>query len=57
MPGCPQYAAPAIISGMRTIITAEQLWDGTRLLSNPVVAIEDGRIASVSTRIAGDLPA
>jgi N-acetylglucosamine-6-phosphate deacetylase len=42
---------------MRRFITAEKLWDGTRLLSNPVVGIEDGRIASLSTREAGELPA
>ena len=40
---------------MRRFITAERLWDGTRLLSDPVVGIEDGRIASVTT--AGELPA
>ena len=42
---------------MRRFITAEKLWDGTRLLSNPVVGIEDGRIASVTTRATGELPA
>ena len=42
---------------MRRFVTAEKLWDGTRLLSNPVVGIEDGRIASLSTREAGELPA
>jgi N-acetylglucosamine-6-phosphate deacetylase len=42
---------------MRRFVTAEKLWDGTRLLSNPVVGIEDGRIASVTTRATGELPA
>ena len=42
---------------MHRFVTAEKLWDGTRLLSNPVVGIEDGRIASISTREAGELPA
>jgi len=42
---------------MRRFVTAEKLWDGTRLLSNPVVGIEDGRIASLSSREAGELPA
>jgi len=41
---------------MRTVVTAERLWDGTGLLDLPVVSIEDGLIASVSTRAAGELP-
>lgn len=42
---------------MRTLLTAKRLWDGTRLLDLPVVAIEDGRIESVNTRGERDLPA
>jgi N-acetylglucosamine-6-phosphate deacetylase len=42
---------------MRTFVTAEKLWDGSRLLSKPVVGIEDGHIASLSSREAGELPA
>lgn len=39
---------------MRTI-TAAKLWDGTKLVDNPVIEIEDGRIASISTGAsAGD---
>jgi N-acetylglucosamine-6-phosphate deacetylase len=41
---------------MRTILTAERLWDGTKLIDLPVVVIEDGRIASISTRAANELP-
>lgn len=41
---------------MRTVVTAERLWDGSRLLDLPVVVVEDGRIASVSTRAAGEVP-
>src|ERR1039457_3714014 len=41
---------------MRTILTAERLWDGTKLLDLPVVVIEDGQIASVSTRAANEAP-
>jgi N-acetylglucosamine-6-phosphate deacetylase len=41
---------------MRTLLTAERLWDGTRLLDSPVVLIEDGRIAAISTRSANELP-
>jgi N-acetylglucosamine-6-phosphate deacetylase len=42
---------------MRTVLTAEKLWNGTRLLDRPMVAIEDGRIASIATRETSELPA
>ena len=38
---------------MRTILTAKRLWNGTSLLENPEVTIEDGRIASIVSRPAG----
>ena len=41
---------------MRTVLTAQRLWDGTGLLDGPVVVIEDGWIASISTRAAAELP-
>lgn len=41
---------------MRTVLTAEKLWNGTSLLDQPVVSIEDGRIASIGTRAEGELP-
>ena len=41
---------------MRTVLTAERLWDGMRLLDLPVVVAEDGRIASIFTRAERDLP-
>src|SRR5271157_2908625 len=41
---------------MRTVLTAEQLWDGAKLLDQPMVVIEDGRIASVSSRAGKDAP-
>jgi N-acetylglucosamine-6-phosphate deacetylase len=41
---------------MRTVLTAERLWDGTRLHDHPIVVLEDGQIASISTRAAGELP-
>ena len=41
---------------MRTAITAEKLWDGTNLLDHPVVVVEDGRIDSIGTRAASELP-
>jgi len=41
---------------MRTVLTAEKLWNGTGLLDRPVVAIEDGRIVSIHSRGEGELP-
>jgi N-acetylglucosamine-6-phosphate deacetylase len=41
---------------MRTVLTAQRLWDGIRLLDWPVVVIEDSRIASISPRAAVELP-
>ncbi len=41
---------------MRTVLTAERLWDGTSLIDLPVVVIEDGQIASISTRAASEAP-
>jgi N-acetylglucosamine-6-phosphate deacetylase len=41
---------------MRTVLTAERLWDGNRLVDLPVVEIEGGRIASISSRNEGELP-
>ncbi len=42
---------------MRTVLTAEKLWNGTSLLDRPMVVIEDGLIDSISTRSAAELPA
>ena len=42
---------------MRTVLTAQRLWNGTGLLDWPVVVIEDGWIASISPRVAVELPA
>ncbi|MDR3704139.1 MAG: N-acetylglucosamine-6-phosphate deacetylase [Candidatus Sulfopaludibacter sp.] len=42
---------------MRTVLTAERLWDGSRLTSHPQVVIEDGRIGSITHREAAPLPA
>ena len=41
---------------MRTVLTANKLWNGTALMDDPVVTIEDGVISSISTRADGDLP-
>ncbi|UWZ83315.1 N-acetylglucosamine-6-phosphate deacetylase [Occallatibacter riparius] len=42
---------------MQTVFTAERLWDGQRLLEKPLIAVEDGRIASISTRKDNAAPA
>jgi N-acetylglucosamine-6-phosphate deacetylase len=41
---------------MRTILTAERLWDGARLIDHPIVAIEDDQIACISSRAGDDMP-
>ncbi len=41
---------------MPRFLTAQRLYDGTRLLDHPVIELENGRIASVSTRDARPLP-
>jgi N-acetylglucosamine-6-phosphate deacetylase len=41
---------------MRTVLTAAKLWDGSGLVDLPVVVVEDGRISSVGSRTAGELP-
>lgn len=42
---------------MHLAITATQLWDGSRLLDQPVIEIEDGRIASIRPRTEAQIPA
>jgi N-acetylglucosamine-6-phosphate deacetylase len=42
---------------MRTLLTARKLWNDRSLLENPVLLIEDGRIASIESRSATPLPA
>jgi len=42
---------------MRTVLTAGKLWNGTTLLDRPMVVIEDGQIASIASRAAGEIPA
>lgn len=41
---------------MQTVVTAEQLWDGTSLHQHPVVLIEDGKIVSIASRKSTPLP-
>ncbi|HEU5457614.1 MAG TPA: N-acetylglucosamine-6-phosphate deacetylase, partial [Terracidiphilus sp.] len=42
---------------MRTTITAERLWNGSELTANPLLLIEDGHIASLSSHHAHEVPA
>jgi N-acetylglucosamine-6-phosphate deacetylase len=42
---------------VRTVLTAKRLYDGTNLLDDPVVVLENGRVTAISTRAAGALPA
>jgi N-acetylglucosamine-6-phosphate deacetylase len=44
-----------MMRSMRTVITAKRLFDGSRILDEPVVEIEDGRMVSVSTHGAGEM--
>jgi N-acetylglucosamine-6-phosphate deacetylase len=41
---------------MRKVLTAAALWDGSCAIADPVVAIEDGRIASIAARRNQDPP-
>src|ERR1039457_7345978 len=41
---------------MRTVITAENLWDGSSLLRHPVVVVEDGRISSIGLLSTIEIP-
>jgi N-acetylglucosamine-6-phosphate deacetylase len=38
------------------VYTAAHLWDGAHLLDDPMMVVEDGRIAAISTRTAAELP-
>jgi N-acetylglucosamine-6-phosphate deacetylase len=42
---------------MPTILTAATLFDGTQLIPEPLIAIEEGRITSIATRAAASVPA
>jgi N-acetylglucosamine-6-phosphate deacetylase len=39
-----------------TVLTARRLFDGSRLVDHPIVAVEDGRIASITTRAESAVP-
>jgi N-acetylglucosamine-6-phosphate deacetylase len=42
---------------MRTVYTAEKLWDKGRAVESPMVAVEDGRIVSIQSRAEVAAPA
>jgi len=42
---------------MRTVLTAEKLWNGTSLLDHPVVVVEDGKIVSIESQSGSEVPA
>jgi N-acetylglucosamine-6-phosphate deacetylase len=39
-----------------TVLTARRLFDGSHLIDHPIVAVEDGRIASISARAESAVP-
>jgi len=41
---------------MRTVLTAGRLWNRGQFLDQPIVTVEDGRIASISSRAASEIP-
>jgi N-acetylglucosamine-6-phosphate deacetylase len=45
-----------IMQSMRTVITARKLFDGSRMVDEPVVEIEEGRVVKITTRSEGKLP-
>ncbi|HEY9127660.1 MAG TPA: N-acetylglucosamine-6-phosphate deacetylase [Acidobacteriaceae bacterium] len=44
------------MNNQNTVLTAAALWNGDDLLPDPLISIEDGRIAVVSSRRASEIP-
>jgi N-acetylglucosamine-6-phosphate deacetylase len=42
---------------MRTVVTADWLWNGNGLLDHPAIEIEDGLITGLHTQVTAELPA
>jgi N-acetylglucosamine-6-phosphate deacetylase len=42
---------------MRSVFTADRLWDGHALVESPVIVVEDGRIASIASHKEAAIPA
>jgi N-acetylglucosamine-6-phosphate deacetylase len=49
-------AGSAIIIRMRSVVTAEKLWDGNSFIQRPIVSIEDGHIQSIASQESAALP-
>jgi N-acetylglucosamine-6-phosphate deacetylase len=56
MPRDAKAAGPAIIIRMRSVVTAEKLWDGNSFIQRPIVSIEDGHIQSIASQESAALP-
>ncbi|MGD0154709.1 MAG: N-acetylglucosamine-6-phosphate deacetylase [Terracidiphilus sp.] len=41
---------------MRTVVTAARLWNGREAVANPIIEIEDGRIAAIGSRGSAEPP-
>jgi N-acetylglucosamine-6-phosphate deacetylase len=41
---------------MRSVVTAEKLWDGSSFIHRPIVSIEDGHIQSIASQESAALP-
>ncbi len=42
---------------MRTVVTAERLWNNGTLMERPLIVIENGQIASIGSQAATEIPA
>jgi N-acetylglucosamine-6-phosphate deacetylase len=45
------------MTSVTAVLTAKKLFDGNKLIENPVVLVDDGRIASIAAREDGPIPA
>lgn len=41
---------------MRTVVTADRLWNGSQLINHPIVVINDGQIESLVPRTESEIP-
>lgn len=51
-----ESSPPAIIFSMRTVITAERLWDGGHFIEHPAILVEDRVVVSVASRDTAEIP-
>jgi len=51
-----KVSAPAIIQSMKTVLTAERLWDGTRMMQRPFLVLEDGVLVASGSQTESALP-